>query len=227
MKQLAGFSVALTFVLFTSCSNKENSYDFAQILYPQGSGSVLYADQTVDTLRFATTYDWSVSTTADWLHFNPDSMAVTVPDGYYMEQRLMVGVDVNNTDTLRSAYVYFHADGKVLTTSYTQFNYLNIKRPIRHNSGFVLRDSASQERDSLVFRTYGNDWTLGLKDSSPAWVRLADDAVTSGRAGTYVVYYQLEPNTTTAERTAALELKSRGVSTEIEIKQSGLKTGGK
>ena len=48
MKKVIGFSVALAAVLFAACDNKENSYNFAQIIYPSGYGSVLYADQTVD-----------------------------------------------------------------------------------------------------------------------------------------------------------------------------------
>ena len=44
MKKVVGFSVALAAVLFAACDNKENSYNFAQIIYPSGYGSVLYAD---------------------------------------------------------------------------------------------------------------------------------------------------------------------------------------
>ena len=75
MKKVIGFSVALAAVLFAACDNKENSYNFAQIIYPSGYGSVLYADQTVDSLRFATTFDWSISVPANWMHVNEDSMA--------------------------------------------------------------------------------------------------------------------------------------------------------
>lgn len=223
MKKVIGFSVALAAVLFAACDNKENSYNFAQIIYPSGYGSVLYADQTVDSLRFATTFDWSISVPANWMHVNEDSMAWTVPQGYYMVKKIDVKLDVNNTDTIRTDYIYFHADGKTLVTAYTQYHYLNIERPVRRNYQFTLQDTARQVRDSLVFQTYGDDWTLAFKGGEPAWVRLADGAPTSGRSGKYTVHYQLDQNTTTAERTAVLELKSRGVSTDIRIKQLGLK----
>ena len=94
---------------------------------------------------------------------------------------------------------------------------------MRRNYQFTLQDTARQVRDSLVFQTYGDDWTLAFKGGEPAWVRLADGVPTSGRSGKYTVHYQLDQNTTTAERTAVLELKSRGVSTDIRIKQLGLK----
>ena len=143
------------------------------------------------------------------MHVNEDSMAGTVPQGYYMVKKIDVKLDVNNTDTIRTDYIYFHADGKTLVTAYTQYHYLNIERPVRRNYQFTLQDTARQVRDSLVFQTYGDDWTLAFKGGEPAWVRLADGAPTSGRSGKYTVHYQLDQNTTTAERTAVLELKSR------------------
>ena len=141
MKKVVGFSVALAAVLFAACDNKENSYNFAQIIYPSGYGSVLYADQTVDSLRFATTYDWSLSVSEGWIHVDADSMSGTVPQGYFMVKRLNVDLDVNNTDTVRTGYIYFHADGKTLVTSYTQYHYLNIERPVRRNYQFTLQDT--------------------------------------------------------------------------------------
>lgn len=91
-----------------------------------------------------------------------------------MVKRLNVDLDVNNTDTVRTGYIYFHADGKTLVTSYTQYHYLNIERPVRRNYQFTLQDTARQVRDSLIFQTYGDDWTLAFKGEAPAWVRLAD-----------------------------------------------------
>ena len=92
MKKVVGFSVALAAVLFAACDNKENSYNFAQIIYPSGYGSVLYADQTVDSLRFATTYDWSLSVSEGWIHVDADSMSGTVPQGYFYGEKARCGL---------------------------------------------------------------------------------------------------------------------------------------
>ena len=166
MKKVVGFSVALAAVLFAACDNKENSYNFAQIIYPSGYGSVLYADQTVDSLRFATTYDWSLSVSEGWIHVDADSMSGTVPQGYFMVKRLNVDLDVNNTDTVRTGYIYFHADGKTLVTSYTQYHYLNIERPVRRNYQFTLQDTARQVTTgrwlSREKRLRGCVWPTGL-----------------------------------------------------------------
>lgn len=222
MKKLLGASIALSAALLVACDNKENSYNFAQILYPTGAGSVLYADQTLDSVRFATTYDWSISVPAEWMHVEGDSLHGTVPGGYFMVKKLDFQLDANTTDTARVGYVYFYADGKTLITTYTQYHFLNITRPMRRNYQFVMQDTARQVRDSLVFQTYSDGWKLAFRGDAPTWVRLSQDATTTGRAGKYVVYYELDHNLTTNERSAMLELQSCGVVTPVEIRQKGL-----
>lgn len=221
MRKLLGVSLALAAMLIVSCSKKENSYDFAQIIYPYGAGTVVYADQILDTLRFSTTYDWSLSIDGDWLRINPDSMAGTVPEGYYMMVKVGVSFDANTTGEERVGYVYFNADGRSLVTAYAQRGHLNIKRPNRMDGRYQLYATATQESDSVIFSTYSHDWTLEFKDTAPDWMHLAADAGTSGRAGEYKVKYTLDPNTTTSERQAVLVLRSRGVMSEIQIKQAG------
>lgn len=218
MKKLAWLSVAFATFLFTACDKKENSYNFAQILYPGLAGSVIYADQTLDSIKFATTYDWSLSCTADWLHINPDSAMGTVPSGYYLVKKIILKTDVNLTDTVRSTLINFHADGKVLVSGYTQLHYLNIERPVRERYEFVLTDTARQEKDSIMFRTYG-DWTLEFDGEAPTWVRCKEGSPTSGTAGAHKVCYTLDENKTTEPRTAIVNLKSKGVTTKIKIKQ--------
>ena len=223
MKKSVWFSAAFGLMLFAACDNKENSYEFAQILYPDGYGSVLYADETTDSLRFATTYDWTLSNVPGWMHIHPDSLAGTVPDGYFLVNRIFITVDPNDTDTLRTANIYFNADGKSLITSYTQVHYLEVKRPERRNYLFELQDTARQVRDSLVFVTHSHDWSLAFQDETPSWIALEEDAPTSGRAGEHTVAYTLEPNLSESERVAVFRLTSRGVSTDIRVKQLGLK----
>lgn len=224
MKKFIGCSIVCAALLLAACDNKENSYEFAQIVYPEGE-SVLYADEGLDTLKFATTYDWTLSGVPGWMHISPDSMAGTVPDGYYMVNRILISVDANQTDTLRSAIIYFNADGKSLGAYYTQLHYLNISRPARQNYRFELQDTARQVRDSVVFTTYSNDWTLAFQGEQPTWIAFEEGEATSGRAGKHSVAYTLEPNTSTAERTAVLRLTSRGVSSDIRIRQLGQKAG--
>lgn len=138
-----------------------------------------------------------------------------------MVNKVWVKFDANTTDTSRVALVNFNADGKTLVSIYGQWHYLNITRPERRNYMFQLTDSATQLRDSIIFRTYSDGWTLSFKDGQPDWVRFAEDAVTTGKSGTYKVFYELDANTEDEERSVYLELKSRGVTTEIKVKQKG------
>lgn len=186
---------------------------------------MLYADEVRDTVNFATTYDWALTYEADWMHIDPESMSGTVPSGYYMVNKVWVNFDANTTDTLRVASVCFHADGKTLETRFGQLHYLNITRPAREQYRFRLVDEADKRRDSIMFTTYADGWTLAFKGEEPDWMRFEEGSATTGIAGAYKVFYLLEPNTDEADRSAVLELKSRGVTTEIKVTQEGKTEG--
>lgn len=225
MKKFVWLFAAVPAALFTACDKQGNSYDFAQILYPSGNGAVLYADQQRDTVNFATTYDWALSCEADWVHIAPEYKSGEVPSGYYMVNKAWVSFDANTSDTLRVASICFHADGKTLETRFGQLHYLNIIRPERIQYQFRQAADAAQRRDSIIFRTYADGWTLAFKGEEPGWMRFEENSVTTGIAGEYKVFYHLAPNTAEAERSAVLELKSRGVATEIHIRQAGKAKG--
>ena len=179
---------------------------------------MVYADQTQDSLKFATTYDWSLSYTEDWLSISPDSMSGTVPDGYYMINKVKVHFNVNNTDTVRVAVVNFNADGKTLSSFNQQVHYLDIQHPMRKNYQFLLTDSATQLKDSIVFRTYGN-WTLTFDETQPEWISWKEGTSLSGNPGKHILFYNLTNNTGENDREAVLSLQSNGVTTKIKVKQ--------
>lgn len=218
MKKFIVCSCAVLSILFAACDKKGNTYEFAQILYPDYSGGLVYADQTQDSLKFATTYDWSLSYTEDWLSISPDSMSGTVPDGYYMINKVKVHFNVNNTDTVRVAVVNFNADGKTLSSFYQQVHYLNIQNPVRKNYQFLLTDSATQLKDSIVFRTYGS-WTLTFDEAQPEWISWKEGTSLSGNPGKHILFYNLTNNTGENDREAVLSLQSNGVTTKIKVKQ--------
>lgn len=211
--------LAAAILAFAACDDDDNTYDFAQIYYP-GGGTVIYADQTTDSLKFATTYDYELEVSEDWLTIEADSLSENVPDGYYVVREYLVRIEPNTTDTMRRAYVYFYADGRTLSTYYYQYHYLDIDRPSRSNYQFALTDSATQVRDSIIFTTYNDDWTLAFEEEQ-SWIRFATDAETTGEAGSYTVFYEMDENTTSSSRSAVLKLTSEGVTTEISVTQSG------
>ncbi len=232
MKKKFWLSATSAAVLFAACDTGSSYNDFLQILYPT-SVPMLYADQTVDSLVFASTYDWNVSSDApDWLHIDADSTSGSVPDGYFTLQNIPLRLDVNTTGKTRVGHVNFYANGGSIAMPYTQLHYLGIEYPASENGNdsgnFQKKFSSSQADDSLVFRTYGDGWTLKFKEEKPTWMRLKNEGRdTTGLAGRYRVDFHVEGNTETAKRTAVLELTSRGVTTEIQIEQSGAESAGK
>lgn len=227
MKKVVGFSAILAAYLFAACSDKENSYNFAQVVYPaDGNMAVLYADETTDSIWFATTYDWVISCSDNWLSVKAENLAMDVPDGYYDYEKFEVVFEPNTTGENRDAAVYVAVNNSNLVAFYRQLAYLDISRPARWEGQNVLQDTARQVRDSLVFQTYCDDWTLAFKGEAPTWVRLAADAPTSGAAGEYVVRCELDENTGATEREAVLELKSNGITNEIKIRQAAKETEG-
>lgn len=218
-KQHLIFPLVAAIFALAACDDDDNTYDFAQIYYP-GGGTTVYADQTTDSLKFATTYDYELVVSEDWLTIVADSLSEDVPDGYYVVREYLVEIEPNTTDTTRRAYVYFNADDRTISTYYYQYHYLNIERPARSNYQFALTDSATQVSDSIIFTTYNDDWTLAFEDEE-SWIRFATDADTTGEAGSYTVFYELDENTTSSVRSAVLQLTSEGVTTEITVRQTG------
>lgn len=212
---------ASALLLFAACDKKENSYDFAQILAPAGGMSVTYADATADTLRFATTYDWSLTIQGDWLSVASDSLQGAVPKGYYKVERVNVHLDANRTGQDRTGYIFFNADGKQLQAIFVQRGYLNVLRPARESDSYLLPDSATQKSDSIVFTTYADGWTLSWQgEQQPDWVAVDAESPLTGRRGTHVAHVVLQPNTTEVERRATLLLESAGVKAPIVISQA-------
>lgn len=223
MKKIFLVFVSVLVLGLTSCEKKGNTYEFAYILYPKPS-SWLYADQTVDSLKFSTTYDWSLDCYQDWLHFDSKSVTGTVPKGSYVIEKTLLQLDVNTTDTLRHAFVNFHANGNTLGAVYYQLPILNITIPsvkdpyINKKDNFILTDSAGQQRDSIVFCTYG-EWTLAFDDVTPDWVHWEEGTSLAGNQGTHKLYFIIDENKEVQEREAILNLSSKGVTTPITIKQ--------
>lgn len=223
MKKIFLVFVSVLVLGLTSCEKKGNSYEFAYVLYPEPS-SLLYADQTVDSLKFSTTFDWSLACSQDWLHFKSDSVAGTVHKGTYVIEKLMLQFDANTTDTLRHAIVNLYANGNTLGAVYYQLPILNITIPSVENlytnkkDNFILTDSAGQQRDSIVFCTYG-EWTLTFDEVTPDWLHWVEGTSLTGNPGTHKLYFLLDENTDEQEREAVLNLSSKGVTTPITIKQ--------
>lgn len=181
--------------------------------------SVLYADQTKDSLSLISFDSYSITVHGDWIHLKDQDLSYNVPSGSYVEGSIYIDVDPNTTGEQRDAYLTLTAYGNELTAYYRQVPYMNISRPAMNQDGEYRREvKFDSEKDSVEFRAYGN-WTLAFDGEKPDWIDWQEGAVTSGEPGSRKVVYTLKKNETLDSRTAKLVLTSNGVTSDITVVQ--------
>lgn len=238
-KKIALFSFVGFSCLLTSCI-KDTYRHQVSVVYPANL-SVLYADQTSDSVKFLTFDSFQAkSYETDWIEVlntknNPSS--AEIQNSYYncYEVCVKLAVDPNTSSKARNGYVSIRSFSKLDDWDQTahayfkQLGWHNVMRPepkygLDDNQSvktctFVSKDSALQVVDTLRFVAY-TDWTLEQPDES-----FIKSAVTEGKAGNNTLLLTLEPNTSSEERSADLKLKSKnGVTTVITYNQAGKKT---
>lgn len=230
MKKFLLFAVATAAIMLTSC-DVESSHHQMGIVYPSPySYGFVYADQKADSLVFLVTDDFRLMSLSSWISV-PDSMKDVHVENIYMLNYIIktpVFFDANTTGSIRKGELnlisWGKEEGDVASAYYMQCPWHNIQRPEPlysyndsniSNAKFELTDSATQECDTLRFTTYEN-WTLTDGE-------FAHPAKLSGKPGNQTVLLAIDPNATAEERTATIVLESRGVKTNIFVKQEGKK----
>lgn len=222
MKKLTYFSAALVCAgMIAACSPAESTTHGLTVAYPAGEREV-YADATLDSLRFITFDSWKVTIDNEWIHANSKDMSNTVPPGYMEVKSIKLNMDPNTTGLDRTGYLTINAY-RTHRIPYTQLGYLNITRPLYNKETlFTVRDSANAKLDSISFDVSGN-WTLAFKEEKE-WIAFAEEATLSGAPGKHTVVYQLKDNNSGANREAVIQLTSKTVCTNIKVVQTtGLK----
>ncbi len=217
--------ILLAALLVLGC-NKESYYHTMGINYPKAYKTV-YADQDLDSVVIFVTDNFSLTSSATWVHL-PEGTENTQVENYYRvvyQLTAIVNFDANSTGEVREAVITLHSMGSDDWdhTAYTKFyqdTLLNITNPLPAYSykdgtktGAAFLDSlyAVQEPDTLKFHAYGN-WTLS--DSEFVHPR-----VTAGVAGDQKVVLDIDPNATEEERETVVVLTSRGVSNKVKYIQ--------
>lgn len=217
MKKIAFLFAAMTALLtISSCDGKIEQH-YTAIAYPQVE-SVLYADQTEDSLCFISYDSWYVVLNSDWVTVEDDHKQGVVPTGYYIEKCVPLIFAVNNTGKTRSTIVNLTAHEGILSVAYRQMHYLNITNPLRKNEAYELVDSSFVVQDSIVFNANGL-WNLKFVGEQPSWIKWTEGYPVSGRKGPQKVKFDMEKNANEVERTATVRLTSNGISNDIVIKQ--------
>ncbi len=228
MKKLL-YSIAIV-LGFISCGKDMENHGIT-IYRPTAATTFFYADAAKDSVVFTTFDSYESSSSQDWLVLDPTRRGASLPNTYYDIYVVAVPFTVqpNTTGTSRTTLVTVHNFGKDwdqnVSVEYVQFGWHNILRPIPEYASqnsrlpetatFVLQDTATQLRDSIIF-SVNDAWTLTASD-------FVTPEVTSGNGGMDTVRLTLTPNTTGEERTTTMYLQSGGVTTPVQVKQAAKK----
>lgn len=221
------FAAATTAGVLTSCNNDTDQHQLA-VMYP--GVSLLYADNTTDSLVFLTFDSWSMHSNASWLTPRGKTSATVNHDASKRYQFIVYfDVEANTTGKSRwgnvevfsyeySASAYYLQLGchNVMHPAGTPVTYINDNRNLPETIRFEATDSANVTLDSLCFSVQA-DWTLSFAEGEDAtWLT---PEKTAGTPGENIVRVSMTENTSDKERQTTLTLKSSGVSTDISFKQ--------
>lgn len=203
----------LVSVLIIAC-NKETEYHQTRFLRPGVTALCVYADQEWDSISFETTESYLLSSDASWCVIpneykefkNPYSNAI-------VQCYAWLQFEANKTGDIRNAVIHLGAGDYSIDAYVIQVPYLCVTSPSRVNEQLnPLICDADVTSATLKFTTY-SQWTLTTEAD---WLTLG---TTAGAAGDSQVTVTLQPNTTTADRSATVVLTSRGVAQNIIIQQ--------
>ena len=212
--------------LFASCVSDPERHE----LSPVGSSIILYADNTIDSLRFFTYDSWTVTPQNDWISVDGDSH-LDIKYDYTMRYlcRVFLTIQPNTSGKTRCGTVLVESHKYSYSAPFVQLGLLKVTYPVNivgtwldEQSGipdeahYELIDSAHWTSDSICFKVQ-NNWELTFVGDAPEWLTLDK---TTDLPGKYKVNLTLVPNTDTENgREATLRLKSGDVTNEIIVRQ--------
>ena len=229
MKTRFFFTALALGAILASC-NDEPEQHLLSIEYP--GTSLLYADQTSDSIMFYATDTWRVTPEeTPWIQVvDADQAQAKYQYMKVVLYNVHLALEPNTTGQTRRGYVRVNSHDFEGYASYMQLPCLGITRPaytiekpISEHSliplevSFCLEDSASVTLDSLSF-TVQNPWQISFSGESPSWLTLAQ---TEGKAGHHRVDVSMTNNESDKPREAKLKLVSGAVTDEITIRQLG------
>lgn len=214
-------------LLIASCANDPERHELSPVEQP----FILYADQTIDSLRFYTFDSWTVVPQNDWIIIDGDSHQEVKYD--YNKRylyRVLLKVQPNTTGETRGGTVLVKSYDYSYSSPFVQLGMLHISHPnyitdawfdnyaiIPKTTHFELVDSAHWTEDSICFKVE-NNWDLEfIDDTKPEWIDIDRSTALPGK---YKVILTLVPNTDKEKgREAKLRLTSGEVSNEIVVRQ--------
>ena len=212
---------------FASCISDPETHQ----LTPVEQSIMLYADQTVDSLRFYTFDSWTVTPQVDWITIDGNShQNITYDFKKCYLCTAYVKVTPNTTGKTRVGTVLVQSYDYSYSAPFVQLGLLNVSHPtptveswldrqssIPDVAYYELIDSAHWTADSICFNVQ-NNWSLVFADeTAPDWLTVEE---IPGSKGHNRVNLTLTENTDTEnERKATLRLTSGKVSNLITVRQ--------
>lgn len=232
-RPLTLFAAAAVFAAtaLTACLNTPDNEMHMTTFYPlEAGGKVLYADQLSDTTTVASYDSWDASVSftngGDWLSISPKSAEVAA--GYCLYQTMRLTSTENTTGYARQAAIYVtpHTDAiSTIAMGVTQYAWLNITvpQPTYTTSSLTTAEAtfssaltADATEASLAFTVYQDSATV---ESDAEWLSIPSD-IRALAAGGHGLSLTVQPNTSAAERTAHVTLRSGNISNVITYTQA-------
>lgn len=225
-------SLAMVVTMATGCDS-DNNNDFEQLgIYPlTGGATVLYADQTEDSITVVSSRSWMLTADSAWMGLRGEVSNKTIQGQSTSGYQTSVNVERNNTGRVRTAAIRLTDNHKTVGRIYLQTYWLDIEYP---EASFPAGTPEISDPSSFAGVTFALDIP---RDSTTEYIdftihasqaRLTTDAswispreVTTQR-GAHSIQLTCTPNTTGSDRTAVYTLTtSNGISTPITVKQKG------
>lgn len=222
---------------FASCSNDDNYAHTFYLTQPHTGQAILYADATADTIRLTTTDNFTATSSQPWMRITGGSENPGLEYAYtalYCDIPIYLAIEPNTTGRNRKSLITILTQGlddwsQTAGVEYTQLSWLNITSPapkytfpegveqtwVNASCHFLRTDSATQEKDSLVFFANG-PWRIEADGA-----RFAHPEKTEGEAKTHIVFLNLDENVSLSDTISdTLTLISAGVATPIVIRKT-------
>lgn len=224
--------LSVILLLVSSCVKDIERHELTPVTY----GSLLYGDQTNDTIAFVTFDSWSAKNTTDWLELLTTSQNIKYDPNTRLLCKIPYMVKLNTTGKVRFAEVDIVSNGYKFPFTCVQFPYLNITTPapkteIKNKLNEQFADSVSwtfdlkdlSNRPAIEFYAHTSSISLQLAPGyeSTDWIHIRSYNVVEDFESTRFISwpFDVDSNDGEVDREARLLLKSGVVSAIINVKQ--------
>ena len=218
-----------------ACSESTSEFHYFHVESPK---TLIYADQSTDTLIIQSTDSWEATTEADWITPKTFDFQIT-PDASMLQKRVMY-ITPNKSGKINSSYFTIKCDGRTHRRTCIQASWMNVVSPgpkyygpdgdienpneLTDFTGVGVRYEMVKAPDEttgeIIFNLYDKKATISTGDS---WITLAQTSAEHTQASLsqqFKIEFTLEENQTGADRTGTITITTQnGVTQTISIIQ--------